>query len=314
MKPVCDQGVESITRLMVSEPARRLDLFLASTCPQLTRSGAQRLIAQRRVTVNGAPAQSRDRLAPGDEVEIRWPDEAVDSPQAEPVALSILYEDEHILVVDKPAGMVVHAGAGHLSGTLVNALIAHRPSIAAVGPDSQRAGIVHRLDRDTSGVMVVAASEEALRGLQRQFRRRETRKEYLALVYGQIAPCQAAIEAPLGRDPLQRKRMAVQPDGRHARTEYHVEERLSGASLLTVQLLTGRTHQIRVHLASIGYPVVGDRVYGPRRQAIVAPRQFLHARLLGLVHPITGQRLEFAAPLPADLQAVLTRLRSGGKS
>lgn len=306
----CDPATDS-TRWMVQDAARRLDLYLACVCPQLTRSGAQRLITQGRVLVNGLVARSRDALAPGDVIEIHWPAQAPSTPpQSEEEPLTILYEDEHLLVLDKPAGMVVHAGAGRASGALVNALVAHRAAIATVGPDPLRAGIVHRLDRDTSGVMVVAASDEALAALQRQFRRRETRKEYLALAYGQVAPSEAAIEAPIGRDPSQRQRMAVLPEGRYARTEYRLLERLPGASLLVVLLLTGRTHQIRVHLASIGHPVVGDRVYGPRRGAIAAPRQFLHAWRLGFAHPISGQPLTFEAPLPADLEMVLTRLRA----
>lgn len=306
----CDSTVGN-ARWTVAEAVRRLDLHLAHVCPQFSRSAAQRLIAQGCVRVNGSLARARDALAPGDEIEIRWPAEAPsEPPQPEQAPLSILYEDEHLLALDKPAGLAVHAGAGRTSGTLVNALLAHRPTIASVGPDPQRAGIVHRLDRDTSGVMVVAASDEALHALQRQFRRRETRKEYLALVYGQVAHPEAAIEAPIGRDPSQRQRMAVLPEGRYARTEYRLLERLPGASLLAVLLLTGRTHQIRVHLASIGHPVVGDRVYGPRRGAITAPRQCLHAWRLTLTHPISGQPLTFEAPLPADVEAVLARLRS----
>ena len=298
-------------RWRVAEAARRLDRYLADACPQLSRSAAQRLISQGRVRVNDLPARSRDALAPGDEIEIHWPAEMPsESPHPEQASLSILYEDEHLIVLDKPAGLAVHGGAGRTAGTLVNALVAHRPAITTVGPDPQRAGIVHRLDRDTSGVMVVVTTDRALRALQRQFRRRETRKEYLALVYGRVAPPEAAIEAPIGRDPLQRQRMAVLPAGRYARSEYRLLEPLPGASLLAVLLLTGRTHQIRVHLASIGHPVVGDRVYGPRRGAISAPRQCLHAWRLTLAHPISGQPLTFEAPLPADLEAVLARLRA----
>lgn len=305
------EGTPNLARWRVTEAARRLDLHLAAACPQLSRSAAQRLIAQGGVRVNGLAAHASDALAPGDEIEILWPAEAPHAPlQPQQAPLSILYEDEHLLALDKPAGLAVHAGAGRTMETLVDALIAHRSSLATVGPDPQRAGIVHRLDRDTSGVIVVAANLGALVALQRQFRRREARKEYLALAYGHVAPPEAAIEAPIGRDPSHRQRMAVRPEGRSARSEYRLLERLPGASLLVVRPLTGRTHQIRVHLASIGHPVVGDRLYGPRRGAIAAPRQCLHAWRLTISHPVSGQSLTFEAPLPADLEAVLARLRA----
>ncbi len=292
----------------VSEPERRLDLFVARVCQGLSRSAAQRLIAEGRIWVNGALAQAGQRLRPGDEVMILLPPPEDERPQPEAVPLAILYEDAHLLVVNKPAGMATHPGAGRRTGTLVNALLAHRPEIASVGADPSRPGIVHRLDRETSGVLVVAATEAALRALQAQFRRGKVEKRYLALAYGHVTPAQAAIEAPLGRDPLHRQRMAVLPEGRRARTEYRLLRAFEGCSLLEVRLRTGRTHQIRVHLASIGHPVVGDRTYGPRRQAIGAPRQFLHAWRLAFDHPATGQRMAFEAPLPADLRQVLGAL------
>jgi len=292
----------------VSEPERRLDLFVVQVCEGLSRSAAQRLIAEGRVRVNGALAEAGWRLRPGDEVTILLPPQEEGHPQAEAIPLSILYEDEHLLVVNKPAGMATHPGAGRSTGTLVNALLAHRPEIASVGEDPLRPGIVHRLDRETSGVLVVAATEAALKALQGQFRRGKVEKRYLALVYGHLSPAQAAIEAPIGRDPIHRQRMAVLPEGRRARTEYRLLRTLEGCSLLVVHLLTGRTHQVRVHLASIGHPVVGDRVYGPRRQAIAAPRQFLHAWWLAFDHPVTGARMAFEAPLPADLRRVLEAL------
>lgn len=292
----------------VSEPERRLDLFLVKVCAGLSRSAAQRLIAEGRVRVNGVPLAAGDRLQPGDEVTVLLPAPERDLLQAEEIPLDILYEDDHLLVVNKPAGLATHPGAGRREGTLVNALLAHRPSLAAVGDDPERPGIVHRLDRETSGVLVVAATEAALRSLQRQFHQRRIDKHYLALAYGRVSPARAAIEAPIGRDPIHRQRMAILPEGRRARTEYRVLRLLEGCSLLEVRLLTGRTHQIRVHLASIGHPVVGDRVYGPKRQAIAAPRQCLHAWRLALDHPATGERMTFEAPLPADLRQVLGAL------
>lgn len=291
----------------VDEPERRLDLFVARVCG-VSRSAAQRLIDEGRVMVNGVPLAPGDRLRAGDEVAIALPPPEDEHPQPEAMPLDLLYEDEHLLVVNKSAGMATHPGAGRRAGTLVNALLAHRPGIASAGSDPKRPGIVHRLDRETSGVLVVAATAAALRSLQRQFRQRKVDKRYLALAYGYVSPERAAIEAPIGRDPVHRQRMAVLPEGRKARTEYRVLRQLEGCSLLEVRLLTGRTHQIRVHLASIGHAVVGDRVYGPKRQAIFAPRQFLHAWRLALDHPATGERMTFRAPLPTDLGQVLEAL------
>jgi 23S rRNA pseudouridine1911/1915/1917 synthase len=226
--------------------------------------------------------------------------------------LDVVYEDEHLMVINKPAGLVVHPAPGHAADTMVNALLAYRPAVTAADADPARPGIVHRLDRDTSGLLVVAATRAAQDALQATFKSRRVAKIYLALVFGTVELERAAIEAPLGRDPRQRQRMAVLTEGgRAARTNYAVRERLPGATLLEAGLITGRTHQIRVHLASIGHPVVGDRVYGPRRQAIVAPRQMLHAWRLELAHPITGAPLAFEAPLPADMAAVLEGLRTG---
>ena len=213
------------------------------------------------------------------------------------------------MVINKPAGLVVHPSPGHEAGTLVNALLAHRPDLVRANLDPQRPGIVHRLDRETSGVLVVAATAQVQRALQQQFKSREVEKIYLALVYGRLLPLRAAIEAPIGRDPRDRKKMKVLREGKYARTEYHVREHLAESTLLEATLLTGRTHQLRVHFASIGHPVVGDRVYGPRHQRIDAPRQMLHSWRLRFSHPITKERMEFAAPLPEDFDRVLKALR-----
>ncbi len=230
--------------------------------------------------------------------------------QPEPIPLQIVYEDEHLLAVDKPAGMVVHPAAGHSSGTLVNALLAYCPQVADVG-GVDRAGIVHRLDKDTSGLLLVAKDPEAHAALQRQFKRRQVRKTYLALVEGRVAPKEGIVEAPVGRDRRARKRMAVTRTGRPAVTQYRVVEYFHDHTLLQVRPHTGRTHQVRVHLAWIGYPVVGDRIYGPRRQPLLPHRHFLHAQELVFTHPATGEKVTLTAPLPPDLKAVLTRLREG---
>ena len=296
--------------LRIEDPAERLDRHLAQELEGISRSVAQRLIRTGAVLVNGAPAKASYRPEVGDTVRIELPEESDEIPLAESIPLRVLYEDEDLLVIDKDPGVVVHPGAGHCSGTLVNALLAYRPDIGVAFDDSERPGIVHRLDRDTTGALVVAARPEVRQALQRQFKSREVEKRYLALVYGDPMPPRGAIEAPIGRHPVHRKRMAVLSEGgRPARTEYVVRERLITAALVDLLLLTGRTHQIRVHLSAIGYPVVGDKAYGPRRERIAAPRQMLHSWRLGFAHPVTGQRLVVEAPMPKDMEAVLARLR-----
>jgi 23S rRNA pseudouridine1911/1915/1917 synthase len=303
-------------QLQIEEPQGRIDRYLAEHLPSLTRSAVQRLIDEGQVLVNGEPTRASYHPLPGDAVTVRVPQPKPALPQPERLPLKVLYEDEHLLVIDKPAGMAVHPGAGRSSGTLVNALLAYRPEIARADLDPQRPGIVHRLDRETSGLLVVATHREAQAALQAMFKRREVRKVYLALVYGALYPERGAIEAPIGRDPVHRRRMAVLAEGgRYARTEYLVREMLDECTLIEVTLVTGRTHQIRVHLASIGYPVVGDRVYGRRRgaarrgAAIATPHQFLHSWRLSFEHPVRGDPMHFEAELPPDLAGVLGRLR-----
>jgi 23S rRNA pseudouridine1911/1915/1917 synthase len=227
---------------------------------------------------------------------------------AEHMPLRIVYEDEELVVVDKPPGLVVHPAPGHERGTLVNALLARYPDLPM--DEEGRPGIVHRLDKDTSGLIVVARSEEVRRGLQAQFKAGEVLKVYLALVEGNVEPRNGIIDAAIGRDAKNRKRMAVvQRGGRPAVTEYRVLEHLDGHSLLELRPRTGRTHQVRVHLAFIGHPVVGDSVYGRRKQRLEVGRQFLHAHRLGFQHPASGRRLELVSDLPADLEQILERLR-----
>jgi len=230
----------------------------------------------------------------------------------EAIPLDVLYEDQDILVLSKAAGMVVHPGAGHSGGTLVNALLAHCPDLTGVG-GKIRPGIVHRLDRYTSGVMVVAKHDRALRNLQAQFKQRTVQKFYTALVVGFVPQEDGMIEAPIGRDRHHRQRMAVRGDGKLARTRWHVVARYRDAdgrryTLLDVRLLTGRTHQIRVHFSWMGYPLAGDTVYGPSGSGATWPRQFLHSRVLEIDHPVSGENMRFQAPLPADLLEALTTL------
>jgi len=295
--------------LVAPTDGQRLDRFVADELPQLSRSQVKRLIQSGQVTLNGEPAKPAASLSQGDRVVVQ----VLAAPEAElvaePALLDVVYEDAHLLVVNKAAGVIVHPGAGRVEGSLLAAAIAYRPDIVSANEDPDRPGIVHRLDRDTSGLILIAATADAQRKLRAQFKARQVLKIYLALIQGRLEPMVGAIEAPIARDPLCRTRMAVAADGRYARTEYRVLEHLSDATFVEVQLLTGRTHQIRVHFSAIGHPVVGDRVYGGRGAHKAAPRQFLHSHRLGFTHPASGEALEFTSPLPQDLQQVLDHLR-----
>jgi 23S rRNA pseudouridine1911/1915/1917 synthase len=244
----------------------------------------------------------------GDEIVVHVPAELPDQVLPEDITLDIIHEDGSMLVVNKPAGMVVHPGAGHAGGTLVNAVLGRYPRNADIG-GADRAGIVHRLDKDTSGLILVAKDENTHAALQRQFKHRQIEKTYLALVEDHIQPKEGVIDAPIGRDKRQRKKMAVVRSGREAQTTYHAIEYLTGYTLLEVHPLTGRTHQVRVHLSWMGWPIVGDAIYGRRRQPLLKSRHFLHAARLELTHPASGDEVAFEAPLPPELVAILDRLR-----
>jgi 23S rRNA pseudouridine1911/1915/1917 synthase len=292
----------------VDEGGERLDKAISAGVPDLSRAMTQRLIKTGEVTVNGRPSKPSYRVEMGDEILVRVPAEMPEPVLPEDIPLDIIYEDESLLVVNKPAGMVVHPALGHPSGTLVNAVLAHCPQVAEVG-GLDRAGIVHRLDKDTSGLILIAKDDAVRAALQRQFKRRQVVKTYLALVEGPMYPREGVIEAPVGRDKRQRKKMAVVRSGRQARTMYRAVEYFDDHTLLEVRPHTGRTHQVRVHLAWLGYPVVGDAVYGHRRQRLLRRRHFLHAARLHFTHPATGEEVEFEAPLPPELSTVLKRLR-----
>ena len=289
----------------------RLDAWLAQipelSAAGLSRSRLQALAGDGLITVNGAVARAAQRIRRSDAVTVcvppaRSPADLI--PQDIPVPA--LYEDEHLIVVDKPAGLPVHPGPGHPDGTLVNALLARCPDIRGIGGEL-RPGIVHRLDLDTSGLMVVAKTQPAHQGLTEQLKNREFRKEYLAVAVGMVTPETGTIDAPIARDPRHRQRMAVDAGGRAARTHYKTLEELEGHTLLNLVLETGRTHQIRVHLAYLGYPLLGDPVYG--KASLLLGRQFLHAARLGFHHPVTGEWMEHQAELPDDLARVLLMLR-----
>ncbi len=302
----------TVHRLTVSEKAERIDKYLARHLSDLSRTAIQRLIDAGEVTVNGAVPKPADDVAPGDEIVVRVPPPEPTTLVPQELPLDVLYEDGDIIVVNKTAGRVVHPGAGHPDKTLVNAILAHCPDLTGVGGEL-RPGIVHRLDKDTSGVLVVAKHDQAIRHLQRQFKHRTVEKTYVALLIGDLEDREGFIEAPVGRHPVRRKRMAVIPEGKTARTRWTVVERFRDAkgrpyTLVEVGLLTGRTHQIRVHFSWMDYPLVGDATYGHRRDPLDAPRQFLHARDLTLTHPVLEERMTFSAPLPTDLRRVLDAL------
>ncbi|HEV2458458.1 MAG TPA: RluA family pseudouridine synthase [Ktedonobacterales bacterium] len=285
---------------------QRLDRALAETVPDLSRTRAQAAIAAGRVLVDGHTAKPSLLLEAGMRIVLETAaEDGAALPHAQPELvpdLRIIFEDAHLLVVDKPAGVVVHPAPGHAAGTLVDALRAHIPNLDT-GGDPSRPGIVHRLDKNTSGLLVVAKDASTHAALARQLKERRMVKRYLALVEGQMPSQEGAIEAPIGRDPRFRQRMAVvagAQGGREARTRFRVLQYAHGRSLLDVQLDTGRTHQIRVHLAAVQHPVVGDPVYG-RHEPPLPPRQFLHAAHLELAHPVTGEWMVFEAPLPEDL-------------
>jgi 23S rRNA pseudouridine1911/1915/1917 synthase len=298
----------SVVSFAVEQSGERLDRVIPAHLRDFSRAVVQRLIKTGEATVNGKLSRPSYRVQVGDKIVVRIPVEIPEPVVPEDIPLDIIYEDDALLVVNKPAGMVVHPALGHASGTLVNALLAYCPQVADVG-GVERAGIVHRLDKDTSGLILIARDEATRSALQRQFKRRQVAKTYLALVEGHVHPREGVIEAPVGRDKRQRKRMAVVRRGREARTMYRAIEYLTDHTLLEVRPHTGRTHQVRVHLAWMGYPVVGDVVYGRRRQRLLRGRHFLHAAGLRFTHPATGEEVEFKAPLPPELAAVLKRLR-----
>jgi len=287
---------------IAEKPGVRLDKYVCDKFAELSRTRIQRLIADGYITVNEHVAKAGLRLNAGDRLRVILPPVPPSPLTPEAIPLNIIYEDDDLLVIDKPAGLTVHPAPGHPAHTLVNAILSRFPHLAALS-DSLRPGIVHRLDRDTSGVMVVAKNSLAQADLAEQFKARSVVKAYLVLVKGRLTPENGVIEAPIGRDPRHRKKMAIVAKGREARTEYRVVRYIGDYTLLEVMPETGRTHQIRVHFSAIGYPVVGDRVYGVKSSYL--SRQFLHASRLGFKLPSTGEYMEFESELPSDLAQAL---------
>lgn len=307
--------MSTTTRELVVEPEQdgtRLDAFITGLLPELSRSQIQRLIKDGHVRGPQATVRASTAVRSGQMFAIEVPAPAPASPEAEELPLLIVYEDRDLVVLDKPAGMVVHPGAGHASGTLVNALLHHVKDLSGIGGEL-RPGIVHRLDRGTSGLMVVAKNDKSHQELSRQFADREIEKEYVALVWG-VVQAGRRIDEPIGRDPVQRQKMSTRARrARSAVTRVTFAQHYKGVSLVKLAIATGRTHQIRVHLSAIGHPVVGDAVYGGihrrvahnLRAVLHLERPFLHAARLAFTHPTDGRRVEFDSPLPLDLQTVL---------
>ena len=293
-----------------ADAGQRLDRWLAGQAGAPSRSALQGLMEAGFVRRNGAPANKKDKLAAGDRITLTLPDPQPIEAQPQNIPLDIVYEDDHLLVVNKPKGMVVHPAPGNPDGTLVNALLYHcRGRLSGVG-GAIRPGIVHRIDKDTSGLLVVAKDDLTHQGLSEQMAVHAIHRVYHAVVYGNIRQDTGTIEAPIGRDPRDRKRMAVTPgQGKRACTHWQVLERFGRFTLLACRLETGRTHQIRVHMAHIGHPLAGDPVYGPRSVIRDLQGQCLHAKELGFRHPVTGQELRFDSPLPAYFTTFLERLR-----
>ena len=293
----------------VQTGGQRLDAFCAIAF-SISRAQAQRAIAQGGGLVNGKEAKAAYKLQPGDQVTLRLPPAMELEARPEDIPISIVYEDEDIAVVDKPQGMVVHPAAGNYDGTLVNALLHHCGDLSGIN-GVIRPGIVHRIDKNTSGILVAAKNDAAHLGLSNQWKDHSIKRLYKALLHKEMSEPAGMIDAPIGRHPVQRKKMAVEPkNGRHAVTHYKVLERFPDYTLIEARLETGRTHQIRVHMAHLGHPVVGDPLYGPRRCPFDLQGQALHAAVLGFQHPITGKWLEFESPLPPYFEALLQQLRS----
>jgi 23S rRNA pseudouridine1911/1915/1917 synthase len=299
--------------------SKRLDIFIAHFEPHISRNRIQTLIKSGLALVNGQAEKPGYKVKLNDRVMIELPERQVHEVLPEPIPLAVLFEDPHIIVVNKPPGLVVHPAPGNYTGTLVNALLYHFGSLPSRnagedGGDRGRAGIVHRLDKNTSGVMVVARTQEALRSLTMQFKNRVVRKRYIALVSGVIKKGSGTIDVGLGRHVKERTKISTHTHhAREAVTSFTVKERYKNVTLVAVEIKTGRTHQIRVHMAHIGHPVLGDQVYGAGKstrfgESIIA-RQMLHAEMLSFLHPATGSSLSFTAPMPADMAAIIVKLR-----
>lgn len=297
-------------QIVVTDAGKRLDKLISEQLPELTRSAVQHLIQDGCVTIAGKPVKKNTRASAGDVITVELPEPREVEIEPENIPLDIVYEDGDIIVVNKPKGMVVHPAPGNWSGTLVNALMYHcGDSLSGINGEI-RPGIVHRIDKDTSGLLVVAKNDRAHQSLAEQIKVHSAGRRYFAVVYGTPREQKGTVNAPIARHPIDRKKMAVLAGGREAITHYEVLEQYAGYSYLTFLLETGRTHQIRVHMAHIGHPIIGDPLYGPAKDKWKLQGQCLHAGELTLTHPATGERMTFQAPLPAYFTTVLQKLRN----
>ena len=296
-------------KYIVEESGKRLDAYITSIDSEITRTAAQRLIEQGNILVNGEKKKTAYKVSNGDIITIEKEEPKEIELKAQNIPIDIIYEDDDIIVVNKPKGMVVHPANGNPDGTLVNAIMAIcKDSLSGIGGEI-RPGIVHRLDKDTTGVLVIAKNNYAHQNIAKQIQDRTTKKIYIALVKGKINEDNGVIELPIGRDPTDRKKMAVVKGGKPALTKFKVLRRYEGYTLLEIELKTGRTHQIRVHMSHIGHPVVGDSVYSNGKNPFGVTSQMLHAHVLGFVHPTKGEYMEFIAPLPEEFDEILKKLK-----
>ncbi|WP_304508666.1 RluA family pseudouridine synthase [Anaerotignum sp.] len=288
----------------------RIDVFIAENMESLSRSGVQRLIEEGHIRLNGAAVKANYKLREKDIIDVEVPEAKAVEILPENIPLDILYEDKDVIVINKPQGMVVHPAPGHMTGTLVNALLYHcRDELSGINGE-KRPGIVHRIDKDTSGVLMIAKNDVTHQALAEQLAEHSITRKYNAVVFNGFQEEEGIVDQPIGRNPLDRKKMAVtQKHSRRAVTHYRVLERMGNYTLIEAQLETGRTHQIRVHMTFIGHPLLGDMVYGPKKQPFHLDGQALHARVLGFIHPGTGQYMEFEAPLPENFEKLLMRLK-----
>lgn len=292
------------------ESSVRIDRYLAEQCPEFSRSYLQKLLKEQKVTADGRPVKANYKIQPGAEIQVEIPDMEVPDIRPEDIPLDILYEDEHLLVVNKPKGMVVHPAAGHTEGTLVNAVMAHCGDNLSGINGVLRPGIVHRIDKDTTGALVICKEDAVHRDLAEQLKEHSIKRRYRAIVQGNLKEDEGTIEGPIGRHPTDRKKMAINyKNGKDAVTHYKVLERFGQYTYIECRLETGRTHQIRVHMTSIGHPLLGDTVYGSFKNPFHLQGQTLHAMILGFRHPVTGEYIEFEAPLPDYFLKLLEKLR-----
>ncbi|WMI82049.1 RluA family pseudouridine synthase [Anaerotignum sp. MB30-C6] len=289
----------------------RIDVFIAENMESLSRSGVQRLIEEGHIRLNGASVKANYKLREKDVIDVEVPEVKLVEILPEDIPLDILYEDKDVIIVNKPQGMVVHPAPGHTSGTLVNALMFHCGDELSGINGEKRPGIVHRIDKDTSGVLMIAKNDTAHQSLAEQLANHSITRKYNAIVFNGFQEEEGIVDQPIGRNPLDRKKMAVtQKHSRRAVTHYRVIERMGNFTLIEAQLETGRTHQIRVHMTYIGHPLLGDLVYGPKKQPFKLEGQALHAKVLGFIHPTTGEYMEFEVPLPDSFKKLLERLKA----